>query len=121
MMNRIGNKWTEDEEQRMILGFQKGKTLEDMAKDHQRTPKAMEMRRDSLLRKLSPKASVQELGQLFHMDPRDVKEVLASAPPPPTPSSSKEKESSFKEVLARLDKLETLLEKIYKRIKNMEK
>ena len=123
-MNRVGNKWTEEEEQRMVQAFQQGRALDDMARDHQRTPKALEMRRDHVLRRLSTKASVADLARLFGMDTGEVKEVLASAPPPlssTTTAPSKEDAGAMKEVLHRLEKIETLLEKMYKRIKSREK
>lgn len=121
-MNRIGNKWSEDEEQRMVKGFREGRSLEDMAKDHQRTPKAMEMRRDVLLRKLSAKASHAELATMFSMKPNDVRDILAA--PAPLESTSNHNNSgsntqkSLDAILQRLDRLEVLVEKIYRRIKN---
>jgi len=118
-MNRVGNKWTEEEEQRMVQGFQSGKSLEDIANDHQRTPKAIEMRRDHILRKLSTKASVAELAPMFHMETREVKDILASAPPPPTPKEHHlSSHPDMKQVLQRLENIETLMEKMYKRIKS---
>lgn len=125
-MNRIGNKWSEDEEQRMVKGLHQGRTLEDMAKDHQRTPKAMEMRRDTMLRRLSTKASTEELASLFGMPASRVKEVLATPPPAAAPhplSSSANTNASMtlqtNDVLKRLDRIEALLEKMYKRVKSL--
>lgn len=113
-MNRIGNKWSEDEEQRMVKGFQAGKNIEDMAKDHQRTPKAMEMRRDALLRKLSSKASTPELASMFGMHATEVRDILAALPVEPSSATPKTLEA----ILQRLDRIETLVEKTYRRLKN---
>ena len=126
-MNRVGNKWTEEEEQRMIEGFQQGRTMERMAKDHQRTPKAMEMRRDHLLRKLSSHSNVSELSQLFRMTTDQVQVILSSTPPPPSSATTGKGggvapfEPALQEMLQRLVRMETLMEKMYKRIKSLEK
>ena len=120
-MNRIGNKWSEDEEQRMVKGLHEGRSLEDMAKDHQRTPKAMEMRRDVLLRKLSGKASLAELATMFSMRTNEVRDILAAPPPAPIESSSSNNngtQKSLDAIVQRLDRLEVLVEKIYRRLKN---
>lgn len=113
-MNRIGNKWSEDEEQRMVKGLHQGRTLEDMAKDHQRTPKAMEMRRDGIVRRLSSKTSVEELATLFALSPSHVRDILASTPPVENTTNVK-----MEDIVKRLDRMEALLDKMYKRVKSL--
>ena len=116
-MNRIGNKWSEDEEQRMVKGLHQGRTLEDMAKDHQRTPKAMEMRRDGIVRRLSSKTSVEELATLFALSPSHVRDILASTPPPTENTNTTN--VKMEDIVKRLDRMEALLDKMYKRVKSL--
>ena len=118
-MNRIGNKWSEDEEQRMVKGLHQGRTLEDMAKDHQRTPKAMEMRRDGMVRRLSTKTSIEDLATLFSLSPSHVRDILATTPPKENTASSSSGIVKAEDILKRLDRMEALLEKMYKRIKGL--
>jgi len=116
-MNRIGNKWSEDEEQRMIRGLQQGKSLEQMARDHQRTPKAMEIRRDGLLRKLSTQVLPSELASMFGMQPSQIQDILSSTPLASSEPPSKNIPKILEDLTAKIDRMETVLDKIYRRLK----
>jgi hypothetical protein len=116
-MNRIGNKWSEDEEQRMIRGLQQGKSLEQMARDHQRTPKAMEIRRDGLLRKLSSQVLPSELATMFAMPPSQIQDILSSTPMASTENPSKNIPKILEDLTTKIDRMETVLDKIYRRLK----
>jgi len=122
-MNRIGNKWSEEEEQRMVKALQQGKSMEQVAKDHQRTVKAIGMRVEYLIRKLSKHASDRELSELFHKTPQEVRIILDT--PLPAPSSASTPTPVESGLEKRLSKMENdiaamtrLVEKIYKKIKN---
>jgi transposase-like protein len=122
-MNRIGNKWSEEEEQRMVKALQQGKSIEQVAKDHQRTVKAIGMRVEYLIRKLSKHASDRELSELFHKTPQEVRSILEA--PSPAPSSASTPTPVDSGLEKRLSKMENdiatmtrLVEKIYKKIKN---
>ena len=125
-MNRIGNKWSEEEEQRMVKALQQGRSMEQVAKDHQRTVKAIGMRVEYLIRKLSKHASDRELSELFHKTPQEVRAILdAPLPAPSSGSASGASAPADSSLEKRLSKMEhdiaamtRLVEKIYKKIKN---
>jgi hypothetical protein len=45
---RVGEPWTADEDEKLVRGFKAGATIEELAREHQRSPRAIQLRLDTL-------------------------------------------------------------------------
>lgn len=115
---RIGNKWTTEEEQQLIQQLQQNKHLAQIAKDHQRTQKAIEMRLQCIIRKLSSSKSMQDIASYLHID-MDTLQRLEQLENPSSTTSSSVLHEQLQDMNMRLQKIEHTMDKLYKKIKVM--
>jgi len=117
---RIGNKWTPEEEQLLIERVRRQEGVQNIALHHERTVKAIEMRIEHLIRKLSKGGmKTHDLCETFHKSPNDIQNILSSEPNPPSSSfpMKEDTQERLDKIEQRLEKIERLLEKIHHRIK----
>lgn len=122
----IGNLWNKQEELRLIDEISDKIPIEVIAQGHGRTVKAIEMRIESMIRKqYAENYSMSTLMKLYNKSEAEIKTIVENALPTPL---SKKKSSLIEERLVQMDdklqrlgekinKVEKLLVKIYKKLK----
>lgn len=118
---RIGNKWSDEEDKRLMNELRQGKRIHDIAKDHQRTERAIQMR---LVKKMAESMSPEEIASCLHLEVSLVREWL-SPKDEHSRGIPKLDVQELSDVLGRIDKrltrIEEIVEKLYKKIKQQEK
>jgi hypothetical protein len=81
-----GAYWTKQEELQLMDELSDQRTMDDIAKIHGRTPKAIEMRIESLIRKQhKDNYTISSLVNLYHKTESEIHRIIETAPPPPPP------------------------------------
>jgi len=119
-MNRIGTKWTDDEEKKLVDGLQHGYTFEQLSTRHQRSLKAIEMRVANLVKKASATMSTKDMAVFFRLSDNKIQEFLEQDLTSSS-SSSSDLYQKIHDIQTRLTAIEHLLEKIYRRTKSSHK
>jgi len=119
-----GNFWSKEEELQLLDEIGDKRTITDIAKLHGRTPKAIEMRIDSLIRKqYSENYTMASLMNLYNKNEKEILKILQEAPPrAEQKAQSKDKkpknEEQLKNIEDRLERIEKYLTRIYKKVVN---
>ena len=101
-----GKPWTPEEEERLMDALQRHCTISDIARRHNRSIRAIEMRIESLVRKHKTAGKTPEqLMAMFQKTKEEVASILSVA--------------TDRSIEQRLSAVETLLEKIYKKQKQI--
>ena len=115
-----GNFWNKQEELQLMDEISEKKSLDEIAKSHGRTPKAIEMRLEGIIRKqYSDGYTLSSLMNLYNKTEKDVKKIIQDAAIPSQPKEPKKKQSNeedFKKIEERLERIEKYLIRIYKKI-----
>jgi len=111
-----GNLWTAAEEMKLLEEIGDQKPIEEIAKEHGRTLKAIEMRLESMIRKKYSKDhyTIGTLSTLFQKSENDISRIIQDIPKESTPKLNIGEEIG--EIKQRLQKIETLLLKIKKKL-----
>jgi len=127
-MNR-GKSWETEEELQLLREIQQRPTLslEVVAQQHGRSVKAIQLRLASLFRKEVQQLSGEEgissarlLSKKYGLPEHQICSLLAmqateTLPPRPSPSPSAMTHSEWEDLMGRLDRIERLVKKLYKR------
>lgn len=70
--SRIGQKWTNEEEEKFIGLIESGKNIEEIAKEHQRTVGGMECRRRHMAVNMLNSKSMEEICNLLQVTQEDI-------------------------------------------------
>jgi hypothetical protein len=134
-----GTYWTKQEELQLMDELSDQKSMDEIAKTHGRTPKAIEMRLESLIRKqYKDNYTISSLVNLYHKTESEIQKIIDTAPSPPTgpekttaskqkPSVSsstigeKEQEMRLKRIEDRLVMIEKYVGRIYKILSSLKK
>jgi hypothetical protein len=115
--NNVGKSWTKTEENQLMEEIKADMDIETIAKDHGRTIKGIEMRIESIIYKKSKFDNYTNnvLANLFNKSEDDIQKIIDNF-------NIKDKKISnpsieIININERLDKIEKLLNKIYKKIK----
>lgn len=75
---RIGKNWTASEDQEMLAQVRQGSSLDDIARQHNRTPGGVKNRLLKLVHQMSMdgKASLEEVCSVYHVTTKDVDAFL---------------------------------------------
>jgi hypothetical protein len=121
-MSRNGEKWSEDEEQQLIHAMKQKKTIPFLAEQHQRSQRAIQMRLEYIVKKMSKTQSLTDISTLLHVDVATLKEWMTKKESDQIQHPDHHHLTTYlKQLDQRLQNLEQLTEKIYKRIKTQEK
>ena len=118
-MSRNGEKWSEDEEQQLIHSIKQKKTIPFLAEQHQRSERAIQMRLEYIVKKMAKTQSLADISSLLHVDVATLKEWMTNKES--DQFQRPDVTTYLKQLDQRLQHLEQLTEKIYKRIKSQEK
>jgi translation initiation factor 2B subunit (eIF-2B alpha/beta/delta family) len=119
-----GNFWSKEEELQLLDEIGDKRTVAEIAKLHGRTPKAIEMRIDALIRKqYSENYTMASLMNLYNKNEKEILKILQEAPPrAEQKQQSKDKkpknEEQLKNIEDRLERIEKYLTRIYKKVVN---
>jgi hypothetical protein len=126
-MNNIGKIWTSQEELELLDELSDKKPLNEIAKSHGRSFKAIQMRIEYMIRKHynEQKYPLSHLCSLYNKDEDEIKTILnndtskeyKSAPNQNFSSSKKTSESKLDEIQKKLETIEKLLTKLLKKMK----
>jgi len=126
---RVGNKWTTEEEQQLIHHLRQQKTMPQIAVEHQRTVKAIQMRLQSIIRQLlSSSKSRQQIASYLNLDVQTVQELEQFECPSISSSASQSSSPAvatnaiheqLQEMHHRLQRMEHIMEKMYKKVKTI--
>uniref|UniRef100_A0A6C0K050 Uncharacterized protein n=1 Tax=viral metagenome TaxID=1070528 RepID=A0A6C0K050_9ZZZZ len=136
-----GTYWTKQEELQLMDELSDQKSMDEIAKTHGRTPKAIEMRLESLIRKQhKDNYTISSLVNLYHKTESEIQKIIDTAPSPPPvtgpekttaskqrPSVSsstigdKEHEMRLKRIEDRLVMIEKYVGRIYKILSSLKK
>lgn len=101
--------WSEYEEKKLIQSIKNKESIPDIAKNHERSVRAIEMRIELLIRKYHQNGmSVTELEKLFNKDQKSIDSILHPKP-------------NIDDLMERVKRIEDIVNKIYKKQKIMEK
>ena len=123
MKMNTGNFWSKEEELQLLDEIGDKRTVTEIAKLHGRTPKAIEMRIDALIRKqYSENYTMASLMNLYNKNEKEILRIIQDAPPQKEskqPSDKKQKtEDKLKNIEDRLERIEKYLTRIYKKVVN---
>lgn len=123
MKMNTGNFWSKEEELQLLDEIGDKRTVTEIAKLHGRTPKAIEMRIDALIRKqYSENYTMASLMNLYNKNEKEILRIIQDSPPskePKQPSDKKQKnEDKLKNIEDRLERIEKYLTRIYKKVVN---
>jgi translation initiation factor 2B subunit (eIF-2B alpha/beta/delta family) len=117
-----GNFWSKEEELQLLDEIGDKRTVTEIAKLHGRTPKAIEMRIDALIRKqYSENYTMASLMNLYNKNEKEILKIIqeVSQKEVKQPFDKKQKsEDKLKNIEDRLEKIEKYLSRIYKKIVN---
>jgi hypothetical protein len=136
-----GTYWTKQEELQLMDELSDQKSMDEIAKTHGRTPKAIEMRLESLIRKqYKDNYTISSLVNLYHKTESEIQKIIDTTPSPPSapgpekttaskqrPSISsstikeKEQEMRLKKIEDRLVMIEKYVGRIYKILSSLKK
>ena len=71
--SRIGEKWTDEEENKLIALIASGKSIKEVAREHQRTIKGIESRKRHIAVNMLNSKSVEEICNLLQITEEDIK------------------------------------------------
>ena len=99
--------WSEQEEKKLIGALQENQDLRDIAKRHERSVKAIEMRIELLIRRHHQNGkTIGELQKIFRKDEKTIESILNP-------------KSTLDELSERVKRIEDTVNKIYKRQKQL--
>lgn len=109
----IGKVWTKDEDDRLMDEIREKHDVEHIARGHGRTPKAIEMRVEGLIRRLHKdrRYPVSSLADLFHKPEQEIRQILEQPPP-----QQQQRAVTLESIQKRLDDIEDLLRRINKKL-----
>ena len=112
-----GNLWNKQEELQLMDEISDKKTVEEIAKSHGRTSKAIEMRIESLIRKqYQNKYTINALMTLYNKSEQDIKKIIQEIPQKKEFKKPGEQDDRIQKLEERLERIEKYLIKIYKKI-----
>lgn len=116
----IGKVWTKEEDERLMDAIREKRDVGQIAREHGRTPKAIEMRVEGQIRRLhrDRRYPVSTLADMFSMEEKQVRQVLEQQPPAPQQQRSR---VSLESIQKRLDDMEELLRRINKKLSREKK
>lgn len=121
-MTRNGDKWTDEEERQLLQKLRLKKSLSDIAREHERTERAIQMRMEFLAKKLYKSTPISEIASIMNQSTGTIEEwIEKETVPPPTRSSSEDILYVLKNMEKRMERLDHMVDKIYKRLKTREK
>lgn len=118
---RMGQKWDEDEELKLLTLVQQKKSVDDIAKEHERTPGAIYKHLRVLAAEywFGDKLSIEEIARITGLTHSQIEDAIKKRAPPRKESNTtepSENPSEMKELISLLkemnSKLSILLEKI---------
>lgn len=99
--------WSEQEEKKLVAALQENQDIRDIARRHERSVKAIEMRIDLLIRRHHQNGrSVGELQKMFRRDEKTIESILNP-------------KTTIDELSERVKRIEDTVNKIYKRQKQL--
>lgn len=108
--------WTKKEEDDLCHAIKLKRSFERIAADHGRSVKAVQIRFHSILKKKMEKGeSLKTLREQFGMSETEMKNIMAMETPERSTNSNTLEQNK---ILERLDKIETIMMKIYKHVKS---
>lgn len=112
--------WTKKEEDDLCHAIKLKRSFEKIAADHDRSVKAVQIRFHSILKKKMEKGeSLKTLRDQFGLSETEMKNILAmETPEKNTNINSNSNTLHQNKILERLDKIETIMMKIYKHVKS---
>jgi hypothetical protein len=139
-----GTYWTKQEELQLMDELSDQRTMDDIAKIHGRTPKAIEMRVESLIRKQhKDNYTISSLVNLYHKTEAEINRIIETTPSPPPPTTpvvqlqsmpaapkrqpkksymvDEEEEQRWKKIEDRLTIIEKYVGRIYKILSSLKK
>jgi len=112
----IGSIWTKEEEMQLYEEISDNLPLQEISKKHGRTVKAIEMRIDYLIRKkYQENYTIDSLGKLFNKTDKEISAILQNKESKKSDNSVIDK---LKHIEEKIDSMEKILLKIYKKIKS---
>lgn len=123
MKMNTGNFWSKEEELQLLDEIGDKRTVTEIAKLHGRTPKAIEMRIDALIRKqYSENYTMASLMNLYNKNEKEILKIIQESPPQKELKQQLDKkqknEDKLKIIEERLERIEKYLTKIYKKVIN---
>jgi hypothetical protein len=110
--------WTKKEEDDLCHAIKLKRSFERIAADHGRSVKAVQIRFHSILKKRMEKGeSLKTLRDQFGMSETEMKNIIAIETPERSTNANSNTLDQSK-ILERLDKIETIMMKIYKHVKS---
>jgi hypothetical protein len=110
----IGNLWTLEEESKLLDEINDKLSVEIIAKNHGRTKKAIEMRIESMIKKqYQENYSISVLSSLYHKTEEEIQNIIKESKTLSTNTFSLS--SEIENIKIKLDKIEKILIKIYKK------
>ena len=118
-LNNNGIKyWTKKEEDDLCHAIKLKRSFERIAADHGRSVKAVQIRFHSILKKKMEKGeSLRILREQFGMSEIEMKNIMTMETPEKSANTNSNTLDQNK-ILERLDKIETIMMKIYKHVKS---
>lgn len=119
LMN-IGNFWSKDEELKLMDEISEKIPIENIAKSHGRTVKAIEMRLESMIRKqYNGSATISSLMSLYNKTEAEIKKIIQDQPKQQTKEKKKDRniDEKLNKIEEKINNLEKIILKIYKKIK----
>ena len=111
--------WTKKEEDDLCHAIKLKRSFERIAADHGRSVKAVQIRFHSILKKKMEKGeSLKTLREQFGMSETEMKNIMAMETPERSGSVNSNISLDQNKILERLDKIETIMMKIYKHVKS---
>lgn len=106
-----GTKWTQEEEAQLVNSLRDGKNINDIAKEHKRTPGGILSRRRQLAVRMieSEGKSIEEVCMSLHMRPEDIEQPRQTAANNKTTASELKPETELeilndiREILIRIE------------------
>lgn len=119
----IGNFWSKDEELKLMDEISEKIPIENIAKSHGRTVKAIEMRLESMIRKqYNGSATISSLMSLYNKTESEIRKIIQDQPPQQFKEKKKDKndknlDEKLNKIEEKINNLEKIILKIYKKIK----
>ncbi|NDE13668.1 hypothetical protein EBZ80_01925 [bacterium] len=113
----IGKVWTKEEDERLMDEIREKHDVQHIAREHGRTPKAIEMRVEGLIRRFHKdrRYPVSSLADLFHRSEQEIRQILEQSP------QQQQRPVSLESIQRRLDDMEDLLRRINKKLSREKK
>jgi len=76
-MSKRGEPWTPEEHDRLLESLRKGKTFDQLAREHERSVKAVKWRFGTHCGRMRSKKTIDQLAREFHVDATAIEEILS--------------------------------------------